>query len=161
MQLIIMELKEVKSYEEYKVATELFKEYAAQIGHDLEFQNFNEELQKIESHYSPPGGAIFIAYNEEDTPMGCFGIRKLDGSICELKRMYLKKEARGLGSGKRLLRKAIEVGRELGYQKMRLDTLPTMDSAIKLYEKTGFYKIESYRFNPIEGALYYEIKLVD
>lgn len=155
-----MELKEVKSFEEYKVAADLFKEYAAQIGHDLAFQNFNEELQKIESHYSPPGGAIFIAYNEERMPLGCFAIRKFDSGICELKRMYLKKEARGLGIGKQLLRKAIEVGRDLGYQKMRLDTLPAMDSAIKLYEKTGFYKIEPYRFNPIEGALFYEFKLL-
>ena len=154
-----MELKEAKSFEEYQLVAELFKEYAAQIGHDLAFQNFNEELQKIESHYSPPGGSIFIAYNEEGTPVGCFGIRKLDSSICELKRTYLKKEFRGLGIGNLLLRKAIEVARELGYQKMRLDTLPTMDSAIKLYEKTGFYKIEPYRFNPIEGALYYEFKL--
>ena len=156
-----MELKEVDSNEDYKVATELFKEYASQIGFDLEFQNFNEELQKIESHYSPPRGAIFIAWNEEGAPIGCFGIRKFDESICELKRMYLKTEARGLGIGKQLLKKAIEVGSRLGYKKMRLDTLPSMDSAIKLYETTGFYNIEPYRFNPIEGALYYEIKLVD
>ena len=156
-----MEIKEVKSFEEYKVATELFQEYAYQTGYDLEFQNFNEELKKIESHYSAPGGAIFIGYDEEGVPIGCFGIRKFDASICELKRMYLKPEARGLGIGKQLLNKAIEVGSELKYKKMRLDTLPTMVSAIKLYEKTGFYKIEAYRFNPVAGALYYEIKLVD
>ncbi|MEM7085212.1 MAG: GNAT family N-acetyltransferase [Bacteroidota bacterium] len=155
----MIELKEVKSDKEYKTAIELFEEYASQIGIDLEFQNFNEEIKNIKSQYSKPNGAIFTAYNGGNLPVGCFGIRKIDKTICELKRMYLRKEARGLGTGKLLLKKAIEIGKELGFERMRLDTLPTMHSAIGLYIKVGFYEIEPYRFNPIEGTKYLEIKL--
>ncbi len=156
-----MELKEAKSDSEYKTAIQLFKEYVSQIGVDLEFQNFNEEIENIKSLYSRPKGVLFIALDDKRSPLGCVGIRKLENSICELKRMYLKEEARGLGIGKQLLKKAIEVGEELGYQKMRLDTLPIMHSAIDLYKRTGFYEIEPYRFNPIKGTKYFEIKLYE
>ncbi|WP_055397583.1 GNAT family N-acetyltransferase [Flagellimonas eckloniae] len=125
----------------------------------MEFQNFTNEIQNIEVQYSRPKGIIFIARNDENLPLGCFGIRVLEDSICELKRMFLKKEARGLGLGKQMLEKAIEAAKELGYQKMRLDTLPTMNAAIGLYKKVGFYEIEPYRFNPIQGTKYFELSL--
>jgi len=91
------QFREAKSTEDYELATALFKEYATQIGVDLEFQNFSTEIQKIASHYSKPKGVIIIAYGENEQPIGCFGIRYFKKSICELKRMYLKQEARGLG----------------------------------------------------------------
>ena len=91
--------------------------------------------------------------------LGCFGIRRFEGTVCELKRMYLKKEVRGFGIGRLMLGKSFELGKELGYQKMRLDTLPTMKSAIALYNLMGFYEIEPYRFNPIKGAKFFEINL--
>ncbi len=153
------EFTEVKSDKDYKTAIQLFKEYASQIGVDLEFQNFSNEIEEIERQYSRPKGVIFITYNEARSPLGCFGIRELEDSICELKRMYLKKEARGLGIGKRMLSKSIEIGKQLGYKKMRLDTLPTMQSAINLYKKVGFHEIEPYRYNPVDGAKYFEIEL--
>lgn len=152
--------REAESKEEYQLAVELFKEYASQIGVDLAFQNFNSEIEKIDSHYSKPKGAVFIVYNEKELPIGCFGIRSFESDICELKRMYLKKEARGLGIGKLLLEKAIKVAKELGYKRMRLDTLPTMHSAIGLCKKLGFYEIVPYRFNPIHGTKYFEINLI-
>lgn len=154
-----MELKEAKSEKEYQIAVALFKEYASQIGVDLAFQNFNQEIENIESQYSRPNGVIIIAFKDEKIPLGCFGIRKLEDAICELKRMYLIKDARGMGLGKKLLSKSIGMANELGYKKMKLDTLPTMLSAIKLYEQSGFYEIDPYRFNPIEGTKYFEIKL--
>ena len=153
------ELTEAKSDKEYKTAIQLFKEYASQIGVDLEFQNFSKEIENIQNQYSRPKGVIFIASHNKIKNMGCFGIRELENAICELKSMYLKKEARGRGIGKMMLEKSIEVGKELGYKRMRLDTLPTMHSAIGLYEKMGFYEIQSYRFNPIEGTKYFEINL--
>ena len=152
-------LKEARSEKEYGVAIDLFKEYASQIGIDLSFQNFDKELIEIEKQYSRPNGIIFIAFDEDENPMGCFGVRKLTTSICELKRMYLKKEVRGMGIGKKLLLKAIEIGKELNYKAMRLDTLSKIKSAIGLYTKMGFYEIDSYRFNPFEEAKYFEIQL--
>ena len=152
-------LKEVKSEKEFELAIDLFKEYASQIGIDLTFQNFDKELIEIEKQYSRPNGIIFIAFNDTKKPIGCFGIRKFTNSIGELKRMYLKKESRGMGIGKELLLKAIEVGKELKYKTIRLDTLSSMKPAIALYKKVGFYEIESYRFNPFEGAKYFELQL--
>ena len=152
-------LKEVQTDKDYQLAVDLFKEYASQLGVDLAFQNFNKEIENITQEYARPDGTIVIAYQDEKTPLGCFGIRKLQDSTCELKRMYLRTEARGLGIGRQLLRKALEVGKELGYTHMRLDTLPTMLSAIRLYEKEGFYEIAPYRFNPIQGTKYMEVQL--
>ncbi len=147
------------SIEDYKTAIQLFKEYAKQISVDLSFQDFENELLEIENQYSIPNGQLVIAYDELDQAVGCFGVRKFSESICELKRMYLKKEERGKGIGQKLLVRAIEIGRALKYEKMRLDTLPSMEVAINLYSKMGFYEITPYRFNPFKGAKYFEIKL--
>jgi len=150
---------EAKSDIDFKIAIQLFKDYASQIGIDLSFQNFDNEILEIEKQYSRPNGQLIIAYEKNENPIGCFGVRKLTDSICELKRMYLKREVRGKGIGKKLLERALAIGKELNYKKMRLDTLPSMKSAIELYKKVGFYEIDAYRFNPIEGTLYFEIQL--
>ena len=154
-------LTEAISDGDYQLAVQLFREYATEIGIDLGFQNFSDEIDNIKEHYSRPKGVIIIARKDRSMVLGCFGIRDLTGTICELKRMYLKSEARGIGIGKLMLEKSIEIGKELGYKKMRLDTLPTMHSAIGLYTKMGFYEIEPYRFNPIKGAKYFELRLID
>ena len=159
-----MKNRTIKLYEatsdiDYEIAITLFKEYAAHIGIDLGFQNFNEEVENLEHKYSRPNGVIFIAYNHENSPVGCFGIRAFSNTICELKRMFLKEETRGLGVGKLMMKKAVSVGKELGYDKMRLDTLSSMLPAVGLYEKSGFYEIEPYYFNPIKEAKYFEISL--
>ena len=156
----IIKLTEVTSASDYDIAIKLFKEYAAHIGIDLEFQNFNEEVENLESKYSRPKGVIYIAYDNKNYPVGCFGIKAFNNTICELKRMYLKEEARGLGIGKLIIKKAITVGKELGYNKMRLDTLSSMLPAVGLYEKSGFYEIDPYYFNPIKEAKYFEISLI-
>lgn len=159
MKKSIIKLTEAKSGSDYDIAIKLFKEYASHIGIDLGFQNFNKEVENLESKYSRPKGAIYIAYDHENAPVGCFGIRAFNTSICELKRMYVKEEARGLGIGKLMMEKSISIGKELGYNKMRLDTLSSMLPAVGLYEKSGFYEIEPYYFNPIEEAKYFEISL--
>lgn len=149
----------VNSSKEYKIAIDLFKEYALQLGVDLSFQNFNQEIQNIEHQYAKPSGVIYIGFDNNEKPIACFGIRMFEDVICELKRMYVNKNYRGQGLGKKLLIKSIAVGKELGYKKMRLDTLPTMHTAIGLYKKLGFYEIPAYRFNPIKGTKYFEIDL--
>lgn len=111
-------LREAKSDREYKIAIGLFLEYASQLGFDLSFQNFDEEIEHIEEHYSRQnGGVLFIGYSEKNEASACFGIRKLGKNICELKRMYVIKKVRGLGIGKQLLTKAIGVATSLGYEK--------------------------------------------
>lgn len=154
-----IKLLEVTSASDYIIAIKLFKEYAAHIGIDLGFQDFDKEVENLESKYSKPEGVLYIAYDNENIPVGCFGIRAFEGNICELKRMYLKESARGYGFGKLMMAKAIAAGKELGYHKMRLDTLSSMLPAVGLYEKTGFYEIDPYYFNPIAEAKYFEISL--
>jgi ribosomal protein S18 acetylase RimI-like enzyme len=156
-----MTIKEIRSTDDYLLAAKLFQEYAHDIGIDLEFQNFDAEINNLQQQYSRPEGAIFIAYDHNNTAVGCVGVRKLENTICELKRMYIKPEARGKGLGTLLVHKCIDLGIELGYSKMRLDTLSSMHAAIHVYTKAGFYEIESYRFNPFEEAKFYERKLVE
>ena len=151
-------LKEATTDKDFEIAVDLFREYASHIGIDLSFQNFEDEILEIKNHYSRPNGQLIIVYDNRN-PTGCFGVRTLEDSVCELKRMYLKKEARGKGVGKMMMTKALEIGRTLNFELMRLDTLPTMEKAIKLYKDMGFYEIEAYRFNPFKDAKYFEIRL--
>ena len=154
-----MNLKEASSPQSYTIAKQLFMEYAAELEIDLSFQNFNKELDNIQKQYSRPEGILFILFDQQGFPIGCFGIRALENSICELKRMFLKKRVRGTGLGKLMMTKAIESAKELGYKKMRLDTLASMHPAVSLYRKIGFYEIDPYCFNPVKEAKYFEIDL--
>ena len=155
----MIQIKEVIHPDEFEKGKNIFREYAQELPIDLSFQDFEKELKDIEKQYSRPEGVLFIAYDGEGKTVGCFGIRKWAESICELKRMYINKSYRKKGIGKRFMSKSIEEAKALGYEKMRLDTLPSMHSAIKLYQKYGFYEIEPYRFNPIQGTKYFEVNL--
>lgn len=153
-------LVEAKTKDHFREASKLFAEYASGLDIDLEFQNFKEELENIEIQYCPPHGVLLLALSEELKVIGCAGVRRYEGRVCELKRMYLKPGARGLGLGRILLKKAIKKATRLGYAKMRLDTLPNMESAVNLYKKEHFREIEPYRYNPVKGARYYEKDLI-
>jgi GNAT superfamily N-acetyltransferase len=157
----MIKLRSAQTENDYALAKDLFVEYASQLGVDLSFQNFSNELEKIRTEYGPPTGVIILVFDEEENAIGCFAIRKFQDSVCELKRMYLRNEFQGKGIGKVMLKKAITIGSELGYERMRLDTLPTMESAIQLYSKVRFYEIEPYRFNPVQGTKYFEIQLAN
>ncbi len=137
----------------------MFREYAVWIDLDLGFQDFESELATLPGAYSPPGGALFIA-REGDSVSGCVAIRPFQPpSVAELKRLFVRPEARGLGVGRALTEAAIDAARSAGYGFLRLDTLPMMGSAQRLYESLGFYEIDPYRFNPVSGALYLELDL--
>lgn len=137
---------------------EMFKEYTDALGFDLSFQNFDKEFAELPGKYASPDGRLLLAIYE-DKIAGCVGLRKFENDICEMKRLYIRSEFRGKGYGKALAKKIIDIGREIGYQYMRLDTVPNMIEAIALYSSLGFNKIKPYRFNPIKGALYFELKL--
>lgn len=136
----------------------LFRAYARSLDFELCFQNFSEELAALPGAYAPPDGRLFVGLVEEE-PAGCVALRKLEDTVCEMKRMYLKPEFRGFGLGRRLAHQVITAGREAGYRVMRLDTIRTMEAAIALYRSLGFRSIPPYYSNPIEGAEYMELTL--
>ncbi|MGE5325748.1 MAG: GNAT family N-acetyltransferase [Deltaproteobacteria bacterium] len=136
----------------------LFREYAASLEVDLCFQGFEQELAGLPGDYAPPAGRLYLVYVEEK-PEACVALRKIEDGICEMKRLYVRPVHRGLGIGRQLVRKLIEDARLLGYSKMRLDTLPSMNSAQELYRSMGFKPIGPYRTNPVPGALFFEMDI--
>lgn len=151
-------ISKVETDQELKTIRILFKEYTNWLGFDLSFQNFDKEFAELPGQYAPPKGRLLLAY-EDDEAVGCVGLREFQDEICEMKRLYIKEQYRGKGYGRKLAEAVIAEARKIGYKYMRLDTVPWMKEAIGLYRSMGFYEIEAYRFNPIRGALYFELKL--
>ncbi len=137
---------------------ELFREYADSLGFTLEFQDFDRELANLPGCYAPPGGALFLAH-QNGAAVGCVGVRRLESDICEMKRLYVRPNGRGLGLGRRLALAAMNQGRAMGYTRMRLDTLASMVSANALYDALGFHEIPAYCHNPLPGVRYLECRL--
>jgi putative acetyltransferase len=154
-----MQLQQVQTDAEVQEAKKLFEEYHAWLGLNLCFQNFDQELATLPGDYVPPDGRLMLAV-EGDRIAGCIALRKIDDGICEMKRLYVRPEFRGTGLGRALVQNIIEVARDIGYERMRLDTLPgKMDRAIEMYQKLGFKEIESYYFNPVQDAAFMELDL--
>ncbi len=135
---------------DFALVRELFLEYAASLGIDLSFQNFDDEMQALETYYE----LILLAGSD-----GCVALRRIDATTCEMKRLYVRPAARGRDLGRTLAEAVILEAKQRGYARMRLDTLPTMQSAMRLYESLGFTDIAPYRFNPIAGSRFLELDL--
>jgi putative acetyltransferase len=138
---------------------ELFLEYAQSLGFSLCFQSFDAELAGLPGDYAPPDGRLLLA-QYEDQVAGCVALHKLEPGICEMKRLYLRPQFRGKRLGRALADQIIAEARQIGYERIRLDTVePVMKDAVAMYRKIGFQEIAPYRLNPIEGALYMELQL--
>ena len=132
----------------------LLIEYANGLGVDLAFQKFDEELATLPGDYDP----ILIAHWNEDVA-GCVALRRIDQATCEMKRLYVRPPYRGHGVGRALAETIITEARMRGFKAMRLDTLPSMQEAARMYEQLGFRDIPAYRFNPIKGSRFMELKM--
>lgn len=138
---------------------DLFLEYAGSLGFSLCFQNFDKELAELPGDYAPPAGRLLLAELNGELA-GCVALHKLDTSTCEMKRLYLRPTFRGKGVGRILAEAVIQEARQIGYDRMRLDTVgPVMKDAVGMYRKLGFHEIAPYRPNPMAGTLYMELKL--
>ena len=150
---------QVQSPEEIASIRELFLEYAQSLGFSLCFQSFDQELASLPGDYAPPEGRLLLAMRDGQS-VGCVALHKLDSEVCEMKRLYVRPQFRGKGLGKELAERVIIEAREIGYKKLRLDTVePVMRTAVAMYRQLGFREIAPYRANPIEGALYMELLL--
>lgn len=148
------------SARDYEGAKALFLEYARSLSFNLCFQDFDAELAGITTMYGGPhGGIILVKDDQAGHFVGCVGIRRVDDRTAELKRMYVREAYRQRGLGRDLLDRAVHLARDLGYRRVRLDTMPTMTRAIALYRAYGFREIEPYRYNPEPGALFFELDL--
>ena len=154
-----MKLIQVQADSEVQEARRLFEEYAAWLGVNLCFQNFEKELAELPGDYAPPGGRLLLAV-EDDQVAGCVALRKIGEGVGEMKRLYVRPAFRGRGLGRTLTETVIDAAREVGYDRLRLDTLPgKMDRAIAMYRSLGFTNIEPYYDNPYEDAAYMELRL--
>ena len=154
----MMDIHAASSPIELAAVRELFLEYAASLPVDLEYQEFDQEVAALPGEYAAPRGALLLATHDTHW-VACVAGRPIDTAICELKRLYVRPTARGQGLGKRLTLAAIEFARGAGYRAMRLDTLPSMSEAQRLYRQLGFADIAAYRFSPVEGNVYLELDL--
>jgi putative acetyltransferase len=137
---------------------ELFREYQRSIGVDLCFQDFDREVGELPGEYTPPEGQLLLGV-QSGAIAGCIAMRKIDNGICEMKRLYVRPAFRGSHIGRALAEAIIRKASGIGYERMRLDTLPSMVQAIALYRSLGFREIAPYRLNPVPGALFMELAL--
>jgi ribosomal protein S18 acetylase RimI-like enzyme len=143
---------------DFENGKQMFRQYIQSLDFALTFQDVDRELEEIAIEYNAPTGVLLLAY-DGNKAIACAGVRKIDGATAELKRMFVDPSYRGLQLGQQILQHALDAARQLGYAAIRLDTVPHMLAAIKLYKTAGFYEIDPYRFNPIPGAIYMEKQL--
>ncbi len=156
--LTMINIIEANTKELIEKSKELVREYAQSLEFDLSFQDFDQEMENFPGQYTLPQGCLYIAL-DENQPIGCVALRDFGQGICEMKRLYVKPNSRGQKVGKLLAEVVIKAARDMGYDHMRLDTIPSMKQANMLYSALGFKQIAPYRFNPIEGATFFELNL--
>jgi ribosomal protein S18 acetylase RimI-like enzyme len=152
-------IEDARTPEDVASVERLVREYAASLPVDLGYQDFDDELLGFPGKYAGPGGALLLARTATGAAIGCVALRPLDGSTCEMKRLYVAPEGRGLGAGLGLVRALIARAAALGYDAMVLDTLPSMKRAVGLYEALGFRPCAPYYVGAPPGTLYLRLDL--
>ena len=155
-----MELIVVSGLEHPEQIVDLFTEYTKMLvevepsfaGY-LEQQNYQHEIEDLPDKYGSPDGILHLIL-ADGKPAGCIGLRKLDETRCEMKRLYVRPEYRRHQLGDQLVQRILQDARNLGYKEMLLDTLPQLDSAIRLYQRHGFEFVACYNDSPVESTLF-------
>jgi ribosomal protein S18 acetylase RimI-like enzyme len=155
-----MQIIQAQTSEQIATARELMIEYAAGLKFNLCFQGFDEEMRTLPGKYAPPAGRLLLALWEGNT-VGVIALRPMnEAGLCEMKRLYVRKEFRGHEIGRKLAERVIAEAAEIGYTRMRLDTIPgKMERAIAMYREMGFREIEPYYKTPVGQTLFMELAL--
>ncbi|MDH7975804.1 GNAT family N-acetyltransferase [Sphingomonas sp. AR_OL41] len=148
----------VATADDVAVVRLLFQAYADGLGIDLGYQDFADELATLPGKYAVPHGALLLARDTAATPLGCAALRPL-GDVGEMKRLYVTREARGMGLGAAMIGAIVGAARRIGYRAVRLDTLPDMAAAQALYAAAGFRPIAPYYGGAPPGTLFLELVL--
>ena len=154
-----MQIIQAETADQIEQARALFREYESWLGLSLCFQNFEKELAELPGAYAEPGGRLLLARHNDELA-GCVALRQLNERTCEMKRLFVRETFRGKGIGRLLIETIIRNAKEIGYERISLDTLPPrMNDAIALYRSIGFKEIAPYYDNPVDGAIFMELSL--
>jgi GNAT superfamily N-acetyltransferase len=163
-----MHIHQATALDDIAIIRTLFQEYAAWLKVDLCFQHFAEELASLPGAYAPPKGRLLLA-TAADGPAACIALRPLDDPFgvlastgqccCEIKRLYVRPPYRRHGLGRTLAARIISDASEIGYSRMFLDTLSSMEPAIRLYETLGFVRCPKYYDTPLRETVFMELIL--
>ena len=153
-----MNLCQAITRQQITLARTLFEEYAAAIGIDLSFQGFAAELAALPGLYAPPRGRLLLAL-EGDEALACIALRPREEGVCEMKRLFVRPAFRRQGLGRRLAQQLIAEAHAIGYARMRLDTLSSMQPALRLYESLGFVRCPAYYETPLPNTVFMELQL--
>jgi phosphoglycolate phosphatase len=150
-----IDIIEASTEDDLAAARGLFQEYAAELNVDLGFQHFAEELEHLREMYAAPKGCLLLARTDHSV-FGCVALRAFRDNACEMKRLYVQPRARRTGIGRNLAIEIIRRARQMGYRRMVLDTLESLEAAKAMYLSLGFRIIPPYYENPLSGATYME-----
>lgn len=153
-----MQIRQAITPEQIGAILELFEEYAAWLQIDLCFQGFAAEVATLPGLYAPPRGCLLLAMQGEDIA-GCVALRPVGETACEMKRLFVRPAYQGHGLGSALAQGVVLEARSIGYSTMRLDTLPDMHKAIRLYESLGFVRRSAYYDTPLQETIFMELNL--
>lgn len=143
---------EIAPASDWDLVRELFREYQEEAAAPVCFTSFDQELARL-----PDGYAGVLLARVDGAAAGCVAWREIEPGIVEMKRLYVRSAHRGCHLGERLVLALIEASR--GAERIRLDTLPHMEAAIRLYRRLGFHEISRYNDIPESGALFFEREL--
>jgi GNAT superfamily N-acetyltransferase len=153
------QIRPARSAADLQAVAALFTAYATSLPIELSYQDFEAELAGLPGKYAPPRGEVFLARDLDGVPIGCAAMRPLDDGVGEMKRLFLRPEARGLGLGRALTQAVIEQARTVGYGELKLDTLASMDAALALYEQMGFERTAAYYAPTPAGTIFLRLHL--
>lgn len=136
----------------------IFREYIASVSVSLAFQDYESEFAALPGKYAQPAGRLLLAWRADEV-VACVGLRQVDESSCEMKRVYVRPAARGENLGRRLVERILQEARSAGYARMCLDVLPEFAAAQKIYAEFGFSEAPAVTFNPVPGTRFLALDL--